>query len=307
MTGNKHEGRHASIAWVVIAVAAVLGAASGFAEDSTSRTDQLIGRLTAADADWDERSLAESLLLRMPPEATLIALVPWISKPMPDGPIWNSGGADIDREAPTQWQIHYAIRRVWEYHLPKATPAVTRAMVALLHSRNISPIVSELSSGVPWDSEAEDAVLAQLTGARLRSGKLAAAYCLIARTGLKYRDDLVRLAKVWPRAPWQETLNAASLVQKLLETKAEEKDRELMKLGFELLTPLEAAAPGTGYFLAVDLELYTGATFRPDQNDARFQHAAGLSPAFFTETVRAAQEWWKGQQPAQHLRQSSNR
>ena len=73
----------------------------------------LVEQMTDVSASVEDRWAAEDELLLCDPRLVLPELLEHVDKGMPKGGIWNSGGRELDKDAPIEWQSHYAVSRVW--------------------------------------------------------------------------------------------------------------------------------------------------------------------------------------------------
>ena len=277
--------------------------------------EQLVAKLQQEKLTADEMIAYETALKESPAAKVLPLLLPLVSQGMPDGPIWNSGGAEIDVNASLEWRVFYSSSRVWS-HLATQNPELAgellaaalaetesgrekRSLLGLLLSNwneTAEPVAAEILQD--WENEPE--------------AWIAAAYCLAYHHREKYDDLFSRVLTELPEENWRESNTKADFIRLLIRHRNRAllansmirgKDpksavplmnHEILRVGFSLIDKQEKQRIGSGYQLALGMADYVEQDFKPDQNDPRFQKGkGGLDEAFFSETSNNALRWWE--------------
>lgn len=290
--------------------------ASGITDDTQDKsvsTDELVAKLSSPQITAAEMRKIEVELIRLDSRTIVPLLLPKIAQGMPSGPIWNgSGSAEGDAEAPPQWRAFYSYRRIWNQVAgrdSKLTGDTLASRLAAISSlREQAMIISELQSF--WVDAAEDSVASILHDYRnTKSAWFPAARCLMRHKTTKYYEDVKEILKQLPADPWERANTKANLLKLLLSDRATAyrrhqngirrnepfppSDRDLVTIGFELLSIMEAHRKGFGYFLALDLADYVGHRFKPDQHDPKYQGKHGLNDDFFVDCAQNGINWWR--------------
>lgn len=284
------------------AVVPIIIALCGFgpATAKNDSPDALIARMTSEKAEAKDRFAAEDALAKLPPGVVLPKLLPLVAKGMPKGGIYNSHGdreLDHKHKAPIQWQVYYAVSRVWALQL-KSLPDDKAAgtLVSLLrttHDRGKTLVLMALASR--WGPNAEIEVAKALRDPReLDEVRQAAAQALILHGKENYHEVLLKVAR---EAGPDETHRWFNLLVDPHHKKRRGVDPRVIAFGFGLIQAARTKTPDNphaGYFLAQYLADYVGEKFAPDTGDPQYRDkGGGLKETFFAETVRRALRWWE--------------
>ncbi|MDP3260438.1 MAG: hypothetical protein Q8M34_07625 [Thermodesulfovibrionales bacterium] len=272
----------------------LLTAVSALAAETAS---DVVARMTDKTASWEVRCAAEDSLINMHPQDVLAVLLPHIGKGMPSSTgIWNSGGREMDKRAPVEWHIFYAVTRSWNHQvgsLPK--DSVGTFLLMLLKRSPTANARSRILTEVThrWVPEAESPVAAILKAPDENLDvRTTAALVLILHGAGDYHDLLLEYAKTGCFADQKRWFDLLSDPRNKKRTGA---DPRVVQMGFNLILTDRKLSPNYihgAYFLAIKTGDYVGREFQPDQNKPEYQGENGLAESFFADTVKNAIEWW---------------
>ncbi len=258
--------------------------------------DILITTMTDKNASWDTRCLAEDLLAKMQPEEVLPVLLAHIEKGMPGGGIWNSGGREIDKRAPVEWQIYYAVARSWNNQVNSLSRiSGGKFLLTLLDEANTTYAREKILNDLYhcWVPEAE-LILAKIMENSDEDilTRTTAAQVLIQYSKNDYHERFLVFAYSCNFENQKHWYNV------LTDTRHKRKtgiDPRIVQMGFDLIHKERELSPNykrAGYFLAIATGRYINQEFRPDQNNPQYQGQHGLVDKFFSDTVDNALAWW---------------
>jgi hypothetical protein len=258
---------------------------------------EIVAMMTDKTASWENRCAAEDELATQPPQRVLSVLLPHIAKGMPSPMIWNSGGRELDKQAPVEWQVFYAVARSWNHAVAQLPKSESPKVLLSLLKKAPTPTAQQriLNDMVlHWTPDAEDCVADLLTNkqhdfpVRWLSG-----LCLMIHEGKKYHDQFLHLAKAsdhHTEKKWFDLLSDPRHKQNAGY------DPRVVALGFRLIEKERTISPNYvhgAYFLAIKTGNYIGVEFKPDQRKAEYQGEHGLKEVFFSDTVKNALAWWE--------------
>ncbi len=260
-------------------------------------TKALVLLMTDKSASWDDRCSAEEKLISRPPQEVLPVLLPHVSKGMPAGYIWNSGGRESDKRAPVAWQVYYAVSRSWTNHVDKLPresggELLLRLLTKASEDKGKVRILHDLA--LRWTPRAEPSVADLLKNANQKiTVRTTAGLALILHGKERYHETLLKFAGQGSHADRKKWYD---LLADPRHKKRSGIDPRVVVLGFDLIEAEQRLLPDYvhgAYFLAVRTGDYVGHEFKPDQKHARYQGKHGLTDEFFKDTVRNALRWWK--------------
>ncbi len=284
--------------------------------EETVSISKWIEQLTAPELSWETRIQAEERLKTFDAQSVLLLLMPYVTKGTLGGLTLVSGLDQVkfSKKLPPQWQIYYAVQRVWHHHEKELQNANTEQLAPLRQklltevSDNPSSkiwVASRFMYGAPalWTDETETAFAVMMRDSEstnnLRSIVIEG---LINKTGAKYYKEAKAIIKGFPENTSDEIFAKAKSLDHLLwnvslqkneKTGQLETDKELLKTAFELLPKMEQIRKGGGYFLALRLADYVGQKFVADQKNPKYQQEGNLSADFFGDTTANALAWWE--------------
>ena len=279
----------------IISVLAFLIVGTSASADETAADQVRI--MTDRAASRQDRNAAEDALSKLPADQVLPELLPRIAGGLPPGGIWNSNGREQDRDAPVEWQIHYAVSRSWHHQL-KSLPSKTGGTLLLdLLKKTSAPnaqihLINAFHHHWAADAEATLAVLLKEPKANI-DVRTAAGLMVLLHGKEDYHDLLVQYAGEGPladRKHWYELL-----VDPRHRRKAGI-DPRVVRLGFDPIQAERKASPKDkqgAYALALRAGDHVGQEFKPDQRLPRYQGKHGLTDEFFGDTVKNALHWWE--------------
>lgn len=265
---------------------------------TTDQAGDVVARMTDKTAAWEIRCAAEDFLVTMPPQDVLLHLLPYIEQDRPSWGIWNSGGREMDKEAPVEWQIYDAVARSWRHQvgtLPKDTGGAFLLTLLKQASTSRARVMILDALAAKWVSEAENPIAAMLTKPGENDEvRRSAALALILHGKSDYRDLLLsecsNASESQKRYDWFELLTDRRCK---FRTGI---DPKIIKMGFDLILKGRKLPPGNnhddGYAIAAKVGEYIGQRFMPDQTKPEYQGNNGLSERFYTDTVKRALNWW---------------
>jgi hypothetical protein len=258
--------------------------------------ENLITTMTDESATWEVRDAAEDALTKIFSQDVLQGLLSYVGKGMPTGAIWNSGGRELDKDAPVKWQIFYAVDRSWNYQvssLPRESAG--SLLLALFEKATTANARDRILDNMThrWIPEAEAPVAAILKSpqesARVREN---AALVLIFNGTGDYHHLFLEYAKQGDFVQQKRWFGVLSYPRHKQRTGV---DPRVVELGFDLMLKELAASPGDvdgAYFFASWTGDYIGQKFMPDHSKAEYQGEHGLAESFFRDTVKNAVDWW---------------
>lgn len=283
---------------VLVILVLVLGLApAATAGTGGHSVSDCVRTMTSESEPWAERCEAEDSLKTFGADSVLGALLPHVSKGMPSLPIWNSLGREHDREAPVEWQIHYAIARSWRHPLAGAPSEELGALLLELLARAETAfgrqrVLFDLSRH--WHPDAEEPLRQLMMDVEQDlTVKLAAGFDLMLHCGKTYHETLLNLAAGSSGDEKREWWNL------LVDPRHKSSmgiDPDVVRLGFEVLGEEREARPDYvhgAYFVACKLGGYLDQEFKPDQRRAEYRGTHGLKDSFFADTVDRAVAWWE--------------
>lgn len=254
----------------------------------------LIYKMTNDTTAWEDRFAAEDELATIPPKIVLQKLLPHIEKGMPSMAIWNSAGREIDKLAPVEWQIFYAVSRSWNRQVKKLPRNHGGILLLDLLNKTSSPFARKrlLDDLIHrWITDAEPNVVALLTNPKNNiTTRITAGIALIKHSKKNYFDLIFENAK--ESKPSTRRLWYDLLVRYVTQTGI---DPRVVQMGFDLIEVEQALNPNyahASYFLAIKVGEYVGQKFQPDQKLMRYHNEHGLTDEFFEDTVKNALNWW---------------
>jgi len=161
--------------------------------------NQLVYELGSPGTSWQNRQKVEERLKQLPSDEVLPILLFEIAKGMPDGPIWSSAGPVHDKDAPPEWQAHYAIFRVWKHHLKGAPSQVMgELLLALLKGANTPAAKITVINGLfrHWIPKAEKPIAYLLQDLNEDySVRWSSAQVLLRHIGIAYHNKVLEMAE----------------------------------------------------------------------------------------------------------------
>ena len=254
----------------------------------------LVAVVASPDAGWRERGEAEAALTALPPERVLPALVATF-RPPPAGPFYpGAASADADKDAPGDWQAHYAVRRVWDAQTADDKAELGPLLADLLPAARGTParVLVLRSFERHWSDRAEGPLASLFCdAAEDRAVRRAAAAALLAHRFGRYYNDVRGAADA--AGPELKGDLFEVLAARLTLPAPRRADPVLVSMGFGLMERecRKAKDDRGGFDYACLLEALLGETFQPDAADARYAGAAGPD-ARSRDTVANARKWW---------------
>lgn len=247
---------------------------------------QLITVMTSPTESWDTRVDAERKLETLSAHTVLENLLPHVSKPMPEGLIYNSGGRERDKFASVPWQIHYANGRVWWHHTSDKSVAPT--LMNLIKKAKTRYGKDRVLSAMHrcWVPEMEKPVAEILLDAAADdASRRRAAYVLSYRNIGPYLPTLLERARAVN--PGQENL----WLQLLISTRVKSKSgilNSVTELAFKHLEAQSKRDSGLvgAYGTARRLEPYLDQKFVPTDSTPD-------DASYHSTIVENALKWWQ--------------
>lgn len=255
----------------------------------------LVRTMADASATWEQRCRAEDDLAKCSAPEALAALLLHGCLKLPDGPICNGAGREMDHKLniPVKWQIFYATHRAWDIQTKKLAAAERQTLwpdllrqAATATATAKVKVLQELANH--WVPAAQSEVAKLLKDPQQEFPvRRSAGFCLALHAAEQFHDPLVALLENAPaaeRKPWFDVLADSR------HRRAAGVDRRVVRVGFALLEEERRRSPDYihgAYFLALTLGNYGGTKkdFQPDTPPD--------SPEFFAATVRNAVSWWE--------------
>jgi len=258
--------------------------------------NQLVHELGSPETSWQDRQKVEERLKQLPSDEVLPILLFEVAKGMPDGPIWSSAGPNHDKDAPPEWQAHYAVFRVWKYHLKGAPSQVMGELLLTLLKEANTPVAKiTVINGLfrHWIPNAEKPIAELLQDPSEDCFvRWSAAQVLLRRIGIAYHNIVLEMAEA---ESGQSKYRLFVLLVEPPYAKRTGVDSDVVCLGFEMIEEERKADPdhdSAAYFIARYLETYLSQKFAPDQYLKKYQDKHGLNDSFFRDTVDNALKWW---------------
>lgn len=254
----------------------------------------LVDRMTDVTASVEDRWGAEDELLTCDPKLVLPALLEHVDKGMPKGFIYNGLDREHEKDGPPEWQVFYAVHRVWRAATAFTNdPAISSLVLDLLDQTDVVGTQVRCVQSAYWSEVAprlSDIVLdpsrpwAVRTAAILNSG----------RWGVELREVVVYYMQTSrdteiDRGAWQRWFER-SLQRRPRHPRnpPDPLDPRPVRSGFQIIEQ----GDGRAYDIACALHRYLGSHFQPDQSDPKYQGNGRLTDAFFEDTVTNALAWW---------------
>ncbi len=119
--------------------------------------------------------------------------------------------------------------------------------------------------------------------------RLIAMEILLAQHPRKYADEVIDLVADGKLSKEARSNYLDAFTRPAYQGLDEPARKRLIRAGFALL------ADHPSYLTACRLEDIVGVRFKPNQQDPKYQDKGNLNAAFFSDTVKAALEWWAAQ------------
>jgi hypothetical protein len=250
---------------------------------------QLITVMTSPTESWETRVDAERKLETLSAHTVLENLLPHVSKPMPEGPIYNSGGRERDKFASVPWQIHYASGRVWCHH--KRDKSVAPTLIKLMKKAETRHGKASILTAMQfcWVPEMEETVAEILLNPSDDDMNRYTAACTLAGRKLASREFGQYLPTIFERARSIEAGQQNFWLQLLISTRVKSKagvSTSATELAFEHLEAQRKRNVDLAYGTARRLEDYLDQKFVP--NDMTREDAG-----YRSTTVENARRWWQ--------------